>query len=149
MMRLLFLCLFLAAMSSAFAALHEVPQIPAHVSFDDFPTIAEKQEMARQRKARRAALKAAYTAAGLDGVTNAYEQAEVASNALFRATALAEIVRDTRANIPEVAGLSDMDVMDLYVRQMGKDARPLLDTLPTGTVERVIGAGMRQDLREK
>lgn len=148
-MKVVSLFVFMSALACVSAALHEVRPLPANVSVDDFPTLEEKQEMARQRKARLAARNAAYTAAGLDGITNAYEMAEVASNALLQASTLSAIVADTRENIPEVSGLSDMEVMGLYVKQMQKDARPLLEALPTGTVERVIGAGMRQDLNRK
>ena len=72
----------------------------------------------------------------------------VATNALAPAVpALEAIIRDTRANIPEVAPLSDIEIAALYLAQMAKNADALAAAAPTNTLEFLIGAGMREDIK--
>lgn len=70
--------------------------------------------------------------------TNAVDAAIVA--------ALRAAIADTRTNIAETAGLSDLQIAALYLAQMHRDVTPLVGRVPTNTVEYLIGAGMRIDL---
>ena len=58
------------------------------------------------------------------------------------------IIDDTRANIPECAAMSDVEIASLYIRQMSKSARDI-NIASTNTIDRIIGAGMRQDINKK
>ena len=60
---------------------------------------------------------------------------------------LSLVVADTRTNMPEAASLSDVEIAGLYTTQMNKSVVELLPIARSNTVEHVIGAGMRQDLR--
>lgn len=70
--------------------------------------------------------------------TNAVDAAIVA--------ALRAAIADTRTNIAETAGLTDLQIAALYLAQMHRDVTPLVGRVPTNTVEYLIGAGMRIDL---
>ncbi|MBQ3810848.1 MAG: hypothetical protein II839_08545 [Kiritimatiellae bacterium] len=70
--------------------------------------------------------------------TNAVDAAIVA--------ALRAAIADTRTNIAETAGLTDLQIAALYLAQMHRDVTPLVGRVPTNTVEYLIGAGMRLDL---
>lgn len=70
--------------------------------------------------------------------TNAVDAAIVA--------ALRAAIADTRTNIAETAGLTDLQIAALYLAQMHRDVTPLVGRIPTNTVEYLIGAGMRLDL---
>lgn len=67
-----------------------------------------------------------------------------ASRTLERA--LASVIADTRASIPETAALSDVEVAGLYLAQMRKPADRLATAARTNTLEYLVGAGMRIDL---
>ena len=71
--------------------------------------------------------------------TNAVDAAFVA--------ALRAAVADTRTNIAEVASLSDLEIASLYLSQLKRDAATLAALAPTNTIEYLIGAGIRLDLR--
>ena len=70
--------------------------------------------------------------------TNAVDAAIVA--------ALRAAIADTRTNIAETAGLTDLQIAALYLAQLNRDASPLAALAPTNTIEYLIGAGMRLDL---
>lgn len=70
--------------------------------------------------------------------TNAVDAAIVA--------ALRAAIADTRTNIAETAGLTDLQIAALYLSQLKRDATPLSAIAPTNTIEYLIGAGMRLDL---
>lgn len=70
--------------------------------------------------------------------TNAVDAAIVA--------ALRAAIADTRTNITETAGLTDLQIAALYLAQLKRDASPLAALAPTNTIEYLIGAGMRLDL---
>lgn len=71
--------------------------------------------------------------------TNAVDAAIVA--------ALRAAIADTRTNIAETAGLTDLQIAALYLAQLKRDATPLSALAPTNTIEYLIGAGMRLDLQ--
>lgn len=84
-------------------------------------------------------------------VTVPAEYIRITQAQLGIATNLAAVVADSRANIPELRGLADIEVAMLYLRQMSKAGDELLRAAqalgaPTNTMEYLIGAGMRQDL---
>lgn len=62
--------------------------------------------------------------------------------------ALAAVIADTRANIPETATLTDLQVAALYLAQMQRDVSAYIGRVPTNTVEYLIGAGVRQSIAE-
>ena len=70
--------------------------------------------------------------------TNAVDAAIVA--------ALRAAIADTRTNIAQTAGLTDLQIAALYLAQLTRDVTPLVGNVPTNTVEYLIGAGMRLDL---
>ena len=76
------------------------------------------------------------------------ERRRVGTNSLARAALdrLQPVIADSRRNIPELAGLSDVDVAILYLLQMRKAEPDLRPYVPTNTLEYYIGAGMRIDL---
>ena len=57
-----------------------------------------------------------------------------------------QIIADTRSNIVECATMSDIEIAALYINQMTKSTDQI--TAPTNTLEYIIGAGMRADLKE-
>lgn len=61
--------------------------------------------------------------------------------------ALRAAIADTRTNIAEVAILSDLQIAALYLSQLKRDASTLAAVAPTNTIEYLIGAGIRLDLR--
>lgn len=71
--------------------------------------------------------------------TNAVDAAIVA--------ALRAAIADTRTNIVEVASLSDLEIAALYLSQLKRDADTLAAFAPTNTIEYLIGAGIRLDIR--
>ena len=72
----------------------------------------------------------------------------VGTNALAHAAvpALEAVIEDSRKNIPELEGLTDIQVAQLYLAQMAKPVEELQRLAPTNSMEYLIGAGMRQDL---
>ena len=76
------------------------------------------------------------------------DRRRVGTNSLARAALdrLQPVIEDSRRNIPELAGLSDVDVAILYLLQMRKTESELRPYVPTNTLEYYIGAGMRLDL---
>ncbi len=62
---------------------------------------------------------------------------------------LPAIIADTRANIPEVAELTDIEIAELYIAQMQKPAEELQALAPTNSIEYLIGAGIRQDILKR
>ena len=69
---------------------------------------------------------------------------EVADNAIL--TEFKAIMADTRKSIPECANMSDLEIAILYIQQMQKQTSEI--TAPTNTIEYLIGAGMREDIKE-
>lgn len=59
------------------------------------------------------------------------------------------VAEDTRSHIPEAAGLSDIEIAGLYLKQVKKSSNELEAIAQTNTLEHLIGAGMRQDLNKK
>lgn len=57
------------------------------------------------------------------------------------------IIADTRKNIPECKNMSDFEIAALYIQQMTKKATDI-KVGTTNTIERIIGAGMREDIKE-
>jgi hypothetical protein len=55
------------------------------------------------------------------------------------------IIADTRKNIPECKNMSDFEIAALYIQQMTKKATDI-KVGATNTIERIIGAGMREDI---
>lgn len=55
-----------------------------------------------------------------------------------------QIIADTRSNIVECATMSDIEIAELYIKQMTKSADQIV--APTNTLEYLIGAGMREDI---
>lgn len=72
-------------------------------------------------------------------------KAKAAAQRQLRA-ALSATIEDTRTNIAETATLTDEQIAGLYLRQMKRDVTPLVDRVPTNTVEYLVGAGMRLDI---
>lgn len=124
------------------------------------PAVATPQPLAErvEAKARRAAAAERHRAlnelAGVVGETNATTSAGISNQvARIRERAhmlrgLGAVVADTRSNIVETAGMSDAEVAGLYIAQMRKSVPGLLAAARTNTLEHVIGAGMRQDLKK-
>ncbi len=114
-------------------------------------TIAERVE----NKARVAAMReraiamrelAGVSTNAMDSVAISNQVAQIRERGIIL-QGLAAVVADTRSNMVEVASLSDAEVAGLYIAQMRKAADELLTTAKTNTIEHIIGAGMRQDLR--
>ena len=76
------------------------------------------------------------------------EYRELGTNELARAAVpvLGAVIQDSRKNIPELKGLTDVEVAALYIKQMTKSTEELQALAPTNSLEYLIGAGMRQDL---
>lgn len=87
---------------------------------------------------------------GLPGwyAKQAQEYRPIATNQLAQAAvpALGAVIADSRKNIPELAGMSDVEVATLYLAQMTKPVEELQALAPTNSMEYLIGAGMRADL---
>lgn len=62
---------------------------------------------------------------------------------------LSAVIQDTRTNIVECAEMSDVEIAILYLKQMQKQANEIENTSTTNTIERIIGAGMREDIQEQ
>ena len=58
------------------------------------------------------------------------------------------IIADTRKNIPECKNMSDFEIAALYIQQMTKKATDI-KVGTTNTIERIIGAGMREDIKQE
>lgn len=76
------------------------------------------------------------------------ERRRVGTNILARAALdrLQPVIDDSRRSIPELSGLSDVEIAILYLLQMRKNADDLRPYVPTNTLEYYIGAGMRMDI---
>lgn len=61
---------------------------------------------------------------------------------------LSAVIQDTRTNIVECANMSDVEIAILYLQQMQKKASEI-GASTTNTIERIIGAGMREDIQEQ
>lgn len=114
-------------------------------------TIAERVENKARVAAMRERAIAMRELAGvgtnqLDSVAISNQVAQIRERGIIL-QGLAAVVADTRSNMVEVASLSDAEVAGLYIAQMRKAADELLTTAKTNTIEHIIGAGMRQDLR--
>ena len=72
----------------------------------------------------------------------------VGTNALAHAATpvLQAVIADSRKNIPELEGLTDVEVATLYIAQMQKPVEELQKLAPTNSMEYLIGAGMRVDI---
>ena len=73
----------------------------------------------------------------------ASKKADIQANAMLEQ--LQAIIADTRTNIVECAKMSDVEIALLYLQQMQKKASEI-NIGGTNTIERIIGAGMRQDI---
>lgn len=62
---------------------------------------------------------------------------------------LSAVIQDTRTNIVECAEMSDVEIAILYLKQMQKKASEIENTSSTNTIEKIIGAGMREDIQEQ
>lgn len=58
---------------------------------------------------------------------------------------LSAVIADTRTNIVECANMSDVEIAILYLQQMQKKANEI-GASATNTIEKIIGAGMREDI---
>lgn len=72
------------------------------------------------------------------------KQADIKENLML--LQFQQIISDTRSNIVECATMSDIEIAALYINQMTKSTDQI--TAPTNTLEYIIGAGMRADLKE-
>ena len=74
---------------------------------------------------------------------------DIGTNSLAKAAvpALGLVIEDTRANIPETAGMTDVEIAALYLKQMQKPYNELAKLAPTNSLEYLIGAGMRADIQ--
>lgn len=61
---------------------------------------------------------------------------------------LQAVIADTRTNIVECAEMSDVEIAILYLKQMQKKASEI-GANSTNTIEKIIGAGMREDIQEQ
>lgn len=115
------------------------------------PTLAERIEARARRHAiaERAAAMRELAGVGTNRLDSAAISNQVSAirerGAMLQGLSL--VVADTRTNMPEAASLSDVEVAGLYITQMNKSVAELLPIARSNTVEHVIGAGMRQDLR--
>lgn len=62
---------------------------------------------------------------------------------------LSAVIADTRTNIVECAEMSDVEIALLYLQQMQKQANKIENANSTNTIEKIIGAGMREDIQEQ
>ena len=69
---------------------------------------------------------------------------DIQANAMLEQ--LQAIIADTRTNIVECAEMSDVEIALLYLQQMQKRANEI-NVGSTNTIERIIGAGMRDDIK--
>lgn len=74
----------------------------------------------------------------------ASKKADIQANAMLEQ--LQAIIADTRTNIVECAELSDVEIALLYLQQMTKKANEI-NIGGTNTIEKIIGAGMRDDIK--
>lgn len=74
----------------------------------------------------------------------ASKKADIQANAMLKQ--LQAIIEDTRTNIIECAEMSDVEIALLYLQQMQKRANEI-NIGNTNTIERIIGAGMRDDIK--
>lgn len=117
------------------------------------PTLAERIEARARRHAIAERAAAMRELAGVS--TNAMDSVAISNQvsairergAMLQGLSL--VVADTRTNMPETVSLSDAEIAGLYIAQMPKEASDLLPTAKTNTIEHIIGAGMRQDLRDE
>lgn len=126
--------------------------LPAHV---EAPTRAEIVERTAIRAARADRIRALTELAAVVGAgcsTNSAAISNEVSTIKASADALRTfggVIRDTRANISETAGLSDIDIAALYLQQTRKTAPALEAIAPTNRLDYLIGAGMRHDINER
>ena len=73
----------------------------------------------------------------------ATKKSDIQANAMLEQ--LQAIIADTRTNIVECAKMSDVEIALLYLQQMQKKATDI-NVGSTNTIERIIGAGMREDI---
>lgn len=115
------------------------------------PTLAERIEARARRHAiaERAAAMRELAGVGTNRLDSAAISNQVSAirerGAMLQGLSL--VVADTRTNMPEATSLSDVEIAGLYITQMNKSVAELLPIARSNTVEHVIGAGMRQDLR--
>lgn len=76
----------------------------------------------------------------------ASKKADIQANAMLEQ--LQAIIADTRTNIVECAEMSDVEIALLYLQQMQKKASEI-NANTTNTIEKIIGAGMREDIQEQ
>lgn len=69
---------------------------------------------------------------------------DIQANAMLEQ--LQAIIADTRTNIVECAKMTDVEIALLYLQQMQKRANEI-NVGSTNTIERIIGAGMRDDIK--
>lgn len=140
--------------STACAAVREVrPPINTLPPHHPPPSLAELRERRALRAARAERSRALLE---LGGVPAGSADSQAVSNQVQAIRArgamldgLSAIVADTQSNIPETAALPAHEVAGLYVAQMGKRADELEALAPTNTLEYLIGAGMRHDVKRQ
>ncbi len=148
--------IFSVAASVALGEVREIRQGPYRL-----PPVVDTPETLAVRaegKARRAALaernRALLELAGIvaDGkpVTTSAGISNQVARIRERGAAmqgLSAVIADTRASIPETSGMNDSEIAGLYLKQMSKNAGSLLEAAGTNSLEYIIGAGMRQDIK--
>lgn len=149
---ILLISLALTASAQVRQVLPPINRAPAPI---DAPTMAERIEQRARHTAMIERRQALNELANISASTNAATSAEInAQVATIRdkttaMQAFSAVVDDTRANIPETATLSDIQIAGLYLNQVKKSADELAETAPTNTIEYLIGAGMRKDLNKE
>ena len=143
---LFFTCAASGAIREVKPDLHTLPPFP------EPPTLAERIEQRARRAAMSERARAMRELAGVDSAPG-LDSAAISNQVLairergMMLHGLAAVVEDTRTNIVEVADLPDATIAGLYIAQMGKRAADVADGAHTNTIEKLIGAGMRQDIR--
>lgn len=148
--------IFAVAASVALGEVREIRQGPYRL-----PPVVDTPETLALRiesKARRAALaernRALLELAGIVADGKPVTTSAGISNQVVRIRergaamqGLSAVIADTRASIPETADLTDSEISGLYLKQMKKNAGDLMEAAGTNSLEFIIGAGMRQDIK--
>lgn len=118
----------------------------AYVCFGDY-VITKPQPLARgltEAQLDAVLTKAPQTASvTLPAHLVASKKADIQANAILER--LQAVIADTRTNIIECAKMSDAEIALLYLQQMQKRANEI-NVGNTNTIERIIGAGIREDI---
>lgn len=119
----------------------------AYVCFGDY-VITKPQPLARSLTDEQLDVVLTKTPANANVTLPAHlvasKKADIQANAMLEQ--LQAIIADTRTNIIECAELSDVEIALLYLQQMTKKANEI-NIGGTNTIEKIIGAGMRDDIK--